>query len=799
MWQLAWFVFTTIVSELLRPKPANRPAASLGDFNFPTAEDGRPLPIVAGTVLVSGHNVVWYGDLRKSAIRKSTGLFSSTTVGHRYYLGFQAAICQGPIDALVEIEWGKKPAPYSAATVGDKQQLTFALDGLFGGKDSEGGISGVMDFYLGTSTQAENDYLLSATGEGALPGYRNVCMAIARQMYLGTSKYVKQPAFVVQHFPNTLGLTAGRHIVNGRNANAAAFLYWLLTDVNVGVQFPAAEIDTSTFIAVGNTTYSEGLGVNFTFDQKMVAGEAVDEILRHIDGFRYVDPLTGLFCIGLIRDDYTVADLPVFDGSNILGVDLEEASWADQINYVTVEYLDSDFKKRAVPYPNLAAIERRGEIEARTYQYLGLDTEGAARLVAARLSKRQSYPLKSGRFILNGEAWNLHEGSVFLWSGYPLEISSRVMRVVDVEYGSLESGEIVCQAVEDIFSVTQLAYGAPTSDWTDPVGAIAAVDAQSVLEVPYHFQESAAVYLWVLGVRSSGIDTGMQIWTDRGDSGSAWEETNTTDLFCPSGTLESAYDPTYGIDATGFTLEGGRDLEDLVSASEESFQRGQNLVLIGDELFAWRDVTDNGDGTYTFSRVIRAVLDTVPRPHSLGDRAYFLTDARVLADPAEPISPDQAVGIRLLPYNGREELAFSSASTLSITTASRASRPYPPGNFRVNGSFDPGTVDGDLSITWAHRNRTTQTAAQEIVEQDDAGSYSAEGDYQLEFWIDGAVRRTVNPAGGDTSYSYTAAMRQADYPGDLAAPVEVRGYSRTGGSLLSAFYQSIVVDQDIPS
>lgn len=792
-----WFLVTTLIGELLRPKPKDQPAASLGDFQFPTAEDGRAIPIICGTVRVSGANIVWYGDLRTNGIRASSGLLGgSTVVGTYYSIGFQAALALGPVDALVGLEWDDKPVPYSEATVGDKLQLTIDQIGLFGGRRSEGGVVGVMDFYLGTDTQTENDYLLSALGLADLPGYRNVAMAISRQMYIGTSNYPKTPAWILRSTPNTLGLTTNRHIINGRSANPAAFLYWVMTEDIVGMQIPAAQIDIDAFRAVGNTLHAEGFGVNFQFDSQMVAGELVDEVLRHVDGFKYIDPETGLLGIGLVRDDYDPDDLLVLDGSNIIGTpDITEPSWAEQVNYITVEYLDTDFKKRAVPYPNLAAIERRGEIDARTYQYLGIDDGDMAAAIAARLVKRHAYPLKAGTMVANREAWRLREGSVFVWSGYPFDIPPRVMRVVEIDNGDIQSGEIRLTVVEDIFSVDSVAYLSPGSEWDSPVGVVQPVAAQTVLEVPYQSsQGSEDVLLWALGVRSGGGDLGAEIWTDRGNVGSSWRLTNDVSVFCPSGLLTAAYDPTMAIDATGFTVDAGTDLAELESISEAEFDRGQNLALIGDELFAWRDVTDNGDGTWTFSRVIRAVFDTVPRPHADNDRVYFLTAADTIADPV-PIVPDQAVGVRLLPYNGRSTLAFGSASTMSITTQSRASRPYPPGRFRIGGSYAPGTIAGDLAITWSDRNRIEQLAADVVVEQDTAGSFTAEGDYQLQFWIAGSVRRTENVAG--ESFTYTTAMRSTDYAADLDEFVEVRGYGRTGGALLSRFYQSITVDQNV--
>ncbi|HYE35513.1 hypothetical protein [Methylocaldum sp.] len=64
---------TTALSLALAPKPPKPKAATLQDFDVPTAEEGRPVPVVFGTVTVKGPNVIWYGHLRTKAIKSKGG------------------------------------------------------------------------------------------------------------------------------------------------------------------------------------------------------------------------------------------------------------------------------------------------------------------------------------------------------------------------------------------------------------------------------------------------------------------------------------------------------------------------------------------------------------------------------------------------------------------------------------------------------------------------------------------------------------------------------------------------------
>lgn len=70
---IAVLLVAAYVSYALAPKPPRPKPASLEDFDIPTAEQGRPIPIVFGTKLVRGPNVIWYGDLDTEAIKVSGG------------------------------------------------------------------------------------------------------------------------------------------------------------------------------------------------------------------------------------------------------------------------------------------------------------------------------------------------------------------------------------------------------------------------------------------------------------------------------------------------------------------------------------------------------------------------------------------------------------------------------------------------------------------------------------------------------------------------------------------------------
>lgn len=64
--QLAIGVALMVVAYALAPKPKQAKPAASSDLEAPTAEAGRPIPVVFGSLEIKGSNVLWYGDKEKN-------------------------------------------------------------------------------------------------------------------------------------------------------------------------------------------------------------------------------------------------------------------------------------------------------------------------------------------------------------------------------------------------------------------------------------------------------------------------------------------------------------------------------------------------------------------------------------------------------------------------------------------------------------------------------------------------------------------------------------------------------------
>lgn len=65
---VAWWVVLAIslavqiAAYIIMPKPKAPKPEAAQDLQNPTAEAGRPIPVIFGTLTVKGPNILWFGD-----------------------------------------------------------------------------------------------------------------------------------------------------------------------------------------------------------------------------------------------------------------------------------------------------------------------------------------------------------------------------------------------------------------------------------------------------------------------------------------------------------------------------------------------------------------------------------------------------------------------------------------------------------------------------------------------------------------------------------------------------------------
>lgn len=476
---------------------------------------------------------------------------------------------------------------------------------------------------------------------------------------------------------------------------------------------PIASIDHGSFLAAADRLHAEGFGICTKYNH---AQESIEQFRQRIldligaECSRY----NGKWYLDLIRElsPAEIAALPVLTDDDILDWQEDPTNRDDAVNQVAVKWFDPDTKQsRITPHVHaLAAINTLGSVNPEVRDYPEIPYEALANRMALRDLRNKSTPTRRFNLTTNRRPYNWRKGHAFRLQSPKRGIADMVCRVADIDRGTLQSGAIRLVAVQDTFAMPATAYvvGQPTVPEPSPVPE--PIVHQVLFEAPYvelagvlSAGELAALdadagFVLAAGVKP-GNGQGYALLT-RPAAGD-FERIGTFD-WCPSAIVVEAA----GFTDTAFTLSGGSLLARVEVGTAALW--GGELVRV--------DALDLVTGAVDFGR---GVGDTVAVKHDAGERIYFF-DAWAATDQVE-YATAETVEAKLLPRTGTQELEPDDVPTLDVTLDQRAARPYPPAKLRVNGESDPTVIVGDVTVTWAHRDRLAQADQLVDAEVDSVG------------------------------------------------------------------------------
>lgn len=804
---------------------SNLKAKNLDDFHFPTAEEDRAIPYVVGDVLVDGPNLTWYGNLRVVALTTKVakngvlGNHKNVVVGFEYYVGFEIALCLGPVDSLKEIWYGENKV-YDGNWTSETSYLTIDKSSLFGGPKNGGGIRFRVDFRRGTATQRIIDYMAAVDGFDSAPfGYRHfgICKLAFRgpspvllhsnarptlsgtfkaSGYIGETTSVEPVKARLLRYPNQLGIPGGRHILPS-GANAAAVLYELIT----GAYFPYTstriapgletyEVGIASFLASAETLYTENMGISFQWQRDTPPRDLVDDILVHINGILREDPDTGKVDLVLLRGGYDVESLPVFDRSNILELEgVQRQAISAIVNRVTYKYTDTSegFPVKTASVTSNAGLFMSGAEAAVTLD-LSMFHDGsvANRRAQTHLNSLCS-PIFSGGMVTDLRAWNLRVGDRFVlnWESGDPDISSVTGLVCianRISYAGLEEGKITVGFSQDVFSLGNSVYETPpNSEWIPPSGSPAVVTSYRVIELPYGLLGGATPNILALWADSPNeTSTHVEVFTEVEGGGYAAVE----DLvgFHPTTLLIEDVDANARVSVTSGSLQAWRaDMSDFIYSSDSGtvdpeyrdinylYQvvsaddlnaRKVNLFLIDDEIFGVLQWAQESDEVWSLFNVLRGMYGTLPAPHAAGSIIRKLGQATILD--SVPMTTGQEWSLKLRAHNFGGYLSLEDIPEITGTIAGNAGLPYPPAGLQLDGVGYAATATLPVVVAWNRRDKNNSAYYHA---GHSSPSFGETYTIVIENALTDVVLRTVTGITSNT-WTYTALMSQED--GDIA-------------------------------
>lgn len=725
-WLVAAIVAVVFLGAMLlapKPKIENAKANSMGDLQFPQTQDGIPNTIWWGRKRLRAPNVIWYGDFEARPIKEKvkTGLFSSkkVTVGHQYLVGFQLGLGVPTLSlaSVHRIWWGDDKTAWQGSASGEPATITINLPNLLGGKKFGGGIAGTVRFYQGSFTQPIDGYLSSKVSDPTiLPAYRGLTYLLFEHFMIGESTSVSKVSIEAETIPALLGFGA---LGEDGDANPIELIYDILNNDWGRLGLAITDIDEDSFLEAATTMVEENHGIAMELQNSNTASDVIEEVLKQIDGILYEEPTTREITIKLIRNDYDVNTLPLFDESNILQVQEYGCGlWEETFNEVRVVYEDraSEYAKKTAIAQDNSNISFQGKKRSTTFNYLGISNADLASRIASRELAVLSIPLAKMKIKTNRDGALLRPGSVIKVSWAEYNIAQMVMRVQKFDLGKLDDGQVTLELVEDQFGTEYELFGAPpTTVWPgqsqDPPVPVA---ASVVREAPYFFFQDYVIPAGRGGVIAAAepgstttLSYALYSSTDGGANYNASaEELDFTEIASLTGPLSA----TAGV-STGSI--GSITVANVATAptswTSAQAAKGYSLLLIDNELLAYESVTDLGSGAYQLNNVWRGVLDTVPQAHANNAPVYFIGADNMIED---DFPSTATVSFKFIPRTFRGVVDLADVTATTLTLARRAERPLPPANIKFDGGTafaPPADGTGAKTVTWANRDRKSST------------------------------------------------------------------------------------------
>ncbi len=668
------------------------------------------------------------------------GSSKKQTVGYRYFLGMHMVLCYGPVQSLNKIFIGKRLA--WSGNITSSTTTSINKPNLFGGEKKEGGVLGRVDVCMGESTQQRNSYLMNRLGPD-IPAYRGVLGLVFREGSSRTysssgsggyiaamSPYPKAWAVEVTDIPGG-NLSPTTQNINNGSANGAHIVYEALTDPDWGLGLGTGDLDIPAFESVAQQLYDEGFGLSLGFSAQTTMDEFIGDILTLINGVLYTDRVTGKFVLSLVRGGYDASTLPVFDETNIASMEFfERPSFAEMVNEIVIKFRPRGaFKDTAITVQDLASIQAQGGIVSQTKNFSGVDSYDIASRIGIRELRQSSSPLARVSFVANRSAWDVNPGDIvkLSWDAYGIE--QLVVRITNMNYGTLTDGLVLIEGVEDIFGLPQSSYYTPTSTgWADTVGEPMPVEQSYLIEVPYYVVGTTLTladfntvtddnaFAYAVAVKPDQPTFGFQLISRLAPAQSNYDNSEEyAGQFAPTARLAQDLDP---IQETGISIT------DFSGAWGEIVIGG--YAIIGNEYVRVDDV----DMDNMIIRIGRGVFDTYPLSHSLNDRIYFADSNVGIID--ELFTTGSQIRAKALTQTSLGILDITAADEMSLNTVGRFGKPYLPAGIQIAGEYAPELVNSnDILITWEHQDRTQQLAGIEDWYSVSLGSPEAGVTYEL--------------------------------------------------------------------
>jgi len=745
--QLFLWVVSFILTDYFRERLPSQTASGLGDFNIPTATEGRPVPIcIGGTVRFEAPNCIWYGDFAAVERTVETGVIfkRDETIGFVYLLALQYALYKGPSAGITGVWIGDDRVFDFAVDAGGIPQEVVDIDrnDLFGGEDQGGGFVGRIRLFDGAENQPVSGFL--STRLDPLPAYTGLSYIIVSDIAevaganIGETNQLRYIRVELQTFDDLAGsaghpglgdsLSLGNdHHFIGPDLNPIVAAWDVWTNTRWGRGFGLSDVDIASFQAAAETVFAEGLGWTNVQDEQTTTGAIQDLIEQHVDGYIGPNPLTGLIEVTLARPDYVVLDLPlVIDvgmSANLLEVKAwDQGDWSNTKNRIRIRYTAREKDWKETHAIETAAGNRiiQGRIQTEEIRFPGCHTRAVAQIIAAREKRGLSIPLQKGTIIVNRTAYELRPGQVFRLTSSQAQTTDLPVRVTKMSLGNTVNQELSLSVVEDIFgNEPATVEPTPASDFVPPIQVVSPflVADQAAFEAPFILMRgddlpNTVPRISTIARRIPGnaaIEYEVIRRTGNPPAGAYTSTDFVRASFASVGELRDN-EPGAISGQGGFSMQidpiGAESLDGLIDVYGPAAGNFAGVAVISpglanEEFIIFDEIVDDLGGI-RLENVFRACMDTFWKVHNAGERIWFIWTGG-LGMGTETYALGLGVEMKFLPRSPNDAILEPAAVPLPVVTidsntGNRQNKPLLPANIAFLEGQWPATADWEATV-----------------------------------------------------------------------------------------------------
>lgn len=531
------------------------------------------------------------------------------------------------------------------------------------------------------------------------------------------------------------------------------------------------DLDLASFKECADKLYKEKFGLCFRYNRQDGLDTFIQQVLDHIGATQYVDLETGKIKMKLIRDDYKLDDLPLFNYDNgILAIQDDDSSASDNVaNYIMVKWHNPVTNTEKTAHAkNIGAIQAVGLI-SNTIEYKAIPTFELATRVAQRQLESGIAGLKRFTILFDRRGERLTPAACFRISLPDRDVKDMVMRVGSIT--EREEGIIEVVAIQDVFGLADTVYSSGNQTEINIIQDNRAhpVEHYALFEAPFitisqlsnNKIDDAAGYFMLVSDKPTSMSINYLLNT----------ATNDTDFvsrgsgdWTPSATLVNDIAKT----TLTFDVTFNSPLTDVEIGS---------AAILNDEIVRV-DAIDELKGLVT---IARGCADTLPQSHAAESILWFY-DKLFDSDSIEYIA-NETIYIQQLTQTNNATLDSHLAPIRTLKFNSRQARPYAPANLLVNNKMTNTIIldDNPVVLSWSHRNKEIQ--------RDNLIAYN-EGDVAkpdtVEYHIDYYLNKQIAKTAITEENSYTLEI------GETESFDEIRVYAYDVKSELESLQQYVL-------